>query len=162
MTAFILNINSSGKVDLPKYKEFCQLTAIRILYLNQKGAHPGVQWINMNDTVHEVLYHSWEIIELNGCKGVGALSEELIEATQYYIRHDRHHLAFQGGFIQNLKDTFRGSALRGDMKVASVVNLNHKKTARHTGGPSQYKTGFDDGRSIDEMYASIMIAEPDE
>ena len=36
------------------------------------------------------------------------------------------HQAFQGGFIQNLKDTFRGSALRGDMKVASVVNLNHK------------------------------------
>ena len=145
MTAFILNINSLGKVDLPKYKEFCQLTAIRILYLNQKGAHPGVQWINMNDTVHEVcsfkiidcsdsvindtalgneiiifefilvllptsipqvLYHSWEIIELNGCKGVGALSEELIEATQYYIRHDRHHLVIYRKAVLNLNYLF--------------------------------------------------------
>ena len=41
---------------------------------------------------NHVLYHSWELILINECKGQGALSEELLEASQYYIRYDREHL----------------------------------------------------------------------
>ena len=46
---------------------------------------------------------------INGCKGQGALSEELLEASQYYIRYDREHLVsfMTGGTVFHKDKLFR-------------------------------------------------------
>ena len=58
---------------------------------------------------HVLLYHSWELILINGCKGQGALSEELLEASKYYIRYDRELLVgfMTGGTVFHKDKLFR-------------------------------------------------------
>jgi len=96
---------------------------------------------------------------LNGCKGLGALSEELLEASQYYVRYDREHLAFQGDFFKNLVDTMRARMLAGDLKLGAILNEAYRVNRKDSGQKPPtliYTTDDDVEDSIEEMLLDLL------
>ena len=71
-------ISSRRKVDMELFPQLCEDFAICLV-----SAFP---WARMNHTLHGTVQHSAEIIELNDSFGLGALSEEGLEANNKDIR----------------------------------------------------------------------------
>ena len=59
------------------YQEFCEETSLFIA-----DAYP---WAKINHTLHGLIHHSCEIMEINNVYGLGALSEEGLEAANKHI-----------------------------------------------------------------------------
>ena len=63
-------------------------------------------WSVVSPSVHRILAHSWEVIELNNGYGLGDLSEEGLEALNKQIRNRRSHGARKDSTVNNFMDTF--------------------------------------------------------
>ena len=48
-------------------------------------------WAAVSPSVHRILAHSWEVLELNKGFGLGDMSEEGLEALNKIIRNRREH-----------------------------------------------------------------------
>ena len=63
-------------------------------------------WVVISPSVHRILAHSWERIELNGGFGLGDLSEEGLESINKFIREMRNHGARKESTEANFKDVY--------------------------------------------------------
>ena len=63
-------------------------------------------WAVISPSVHRVLAHSWEVIELNAGFGLGDLSEEGLEALNKCIREMRKSGARKDSTVNNFTDTY--------------------------------------------------------
>ena len=63
-------------------------------------------WAIISPSVHRILAHSWELIQLNDCFGLGDESEEGLEALNKFIRYLREHGARKISTEANFRDTF--------------------------------------------------------
>ena len=87
---------------------------------------PGPTWISITPTVHKVLGHSWELIELNGGFGLGSLDESGMEGCHKVLRNVRTRLSRKVSQHANLVDTIQRLWLISD----PVINME-----RHKGWP---------------------------
>ena len=63
-------------------------------------------WAAISPSVHRILAHSWEVMQLNGCYGLGDQSEEGLEALNKHIRSIRSTGARKDSTIHNITDTY--------------------------------------------------------
>ena len=63
-------------------------------------------WAVISPSVHRILAHSWEVIELNKGFGLGDLSEEGLEALNKLIREMRVHGSRKDSTVNNFSDTY--------------------------------------------------------
>ena len=60
-------------------------------------------WAAISPSVHRILAHSWEVIEMNGGYGLGDVSEEGLEALNKLIRQMRSHGARKDSTVHNFQ-----------------------------------------------------------
>ena len=63
-------------------------------------------WAVVSPSVHRILAHSWEVMELNNGFGLGDLSEEGLEALNKMIRTRREHGARKDSTENNFRDCY--------------------------------------------------------
>ena len=63
-------------------------------------------WVVVSPSVHRILAHSWEVMELNGGYGLGDLSEEGLESLNKMIRSRREHGARKDKTENNFTDCY--------------------------------------------------------
>ena len=63
-------------------------------------------WAVVSPSVHRILAHSWEVMELNNGFGLGDLSEEGLEALNKMIRSRREHGARKDSTENNFRDCY--------------------------------------------------------
>ena len=63
-------------------------------------------WAVISPSVHRILAHSWEVIQLNSGFGLGDLSEEGLEALNKLIRAMRAHSSRKDSTMNDFSDTF--------------------------------------------------------
>ena len=63
-------------------------------------------WAVISPSVHRILAHGWEVIQLNQGFGLGDLSEEGLEALNKLIREMRCHGSRKDSTVNNFTDTF--------------------------------------------------------
>ena len=63
-------------------------------------------WAAISQSVHRILAHSWQVIDMNGGFGLGDLSEEGLEALNKHIRDMRCHGSRKDSTVNNFTDTY--------------------------------------------------------
>jgi len=116
----VRTINSTGGVDIELYKDLCRDTAVKIIQLGRLSPASDKGWIVMNESIHLLLDHSWEMIEANGCCGLGRLSEEVLEAMQPIMRWLRKSRCWQGDFLKNLIQLYNHGQLNGNIELRHI------------------------------------------
>ena len=89
----------SRKIKTEELNDFCKETML--LYLSQ------FSWYPMSQSMHQILAHLAERIDLNGGTGIGELSEQGLEATNKEIRKGRNEFARKTGLEANFRDVFK-------------------------------------------------------
>ena len=125
----ILRLFSSSKsIDVKEYKKVC--TALYLLYLEsfptptppkKKNLQPvDLMWISVPPTLHKLLAHSWELIELNDCRGLKCFDESGLEANNKILRSLRLKLARKTSQADNLDDVINRLWLGSDPKINCI------------------------------------------
>ena len=104
----ILRVLSSKKhVNMEKYRLFCtELHRYLISSFPRQVHHnrPG-PWISITPSLHKVLCHSRELIEMNDECGLGSLDESGLEGNNKVLRAICTQLSRKTSQITNLRDT---------------------------------------------------------
>ena len=105
---FILRTISSQKqkIDTEVFGNICINTYVDIL--------THFKWVDLTPTVHKILAHARELINLNNGMGIGHLSEEGLEAVHKIIRRIRASWTLQTSDLANLKDLIKKVWLKSD------------------------------------------------
>ena len=109
-------INSKDFVNVDHYHSIC--TSLNV-FLRE-----SLPWVSITPTMHKLLGHTWELIELNGDKGLGVFDESGLEACNKLLRKFRIQLGRKTSQMDNLIDTFIRFWLNSDEEV----NQQRKKT----------------------------------
>ena len=117
----IIRVFCSGElVNVTEYKKLCTTLYVFILksfpHVTQK---PGT-WIIITPTVHKLLGHSWELIELNDDNGLKNWDESGLEANNKILRTIRQKLARKTSQSDNLNDVIRRLWLGSDPKAKNI------------------------------------------
>ena len=92
-------INSQKrKVNVEKLRKLCTLVNLLIV--------ETFPWASISPSVHRILAHSWERIQMNNGHGLGDESEEGLEALNKFIRKLREGGARKTSTFSNFTDTF--------------------------------------------------------
>ena len=123
----VLRLFSSSKdVNVAEFKKIC--TSLYLLYLESfppqkksKSTQPThLTWVSISPSLHKLLGHSWELIEMNGNCGLKAWDESGLEANNKILRSIRLKLARKTSQSDNLEDCINRLWLGSDPKVNNV------------------------------------------
>ena len=99
LSALVKIINSQKRrVNVEKLRELSKDVNLRFVQL--------FPWAAVSPSVHRILAHSWEVVELNGEFGLGDVSEEGLEALNKQIRRMRQSGSRKDSTENNFLDTF--------------------------------------------------------
>ena len=112
-------VSSKQKVDLTKLKDLCEAATYNII--------DNFPWIRVNHTLHGTLHHSVELIGLNDGHGLGALSEECLEANNKDIRNYLQFLSRKISPIAQLTDVMSRLLERSDPVISQLSARVHRK-----------------------------------
>ena len=113
-------INSQKRrVNVEKYRQMLTEVHIKLLQC--------FPWCAVSPSVHRILAHSWEVIELNNGFGLGNKSEEGLEALNKYIRSRRETGARKDCTLNNFMDTYNHL---WDRSRPTIVELSRKISRR--------------------------------
>ena len=99
LSATVKVINSQKRrVNIEKVRELTQDVYLAIV--------EHFPWAAVSPSVHRILAHSWEVMELNNGFGLGDLSEEGLEALNKRIRSRREHGARKNSTLSNFMDCY--------------------------------------------------------
>ena len=85
-------------------------------------------WAVVSPSVHRILAHSWEVMELNNGFGLGDLSEEGLEALNKMIRSRREHGARKDSTENNFRDCYNHLWDRSRPTIVAMEReIKHKK-----------------------------------
>ncbi len=114
------------KVHVETYKQFCTDLYVFLIQNFSRVVHkhlPG-PWISITPSLHKLLAHSWELIELNDGTGLRALDEAGLEGCNKILRAMRTKLSRKISQKANLIDTLRRMWVASD----PLVNAERRKT----------------------------------
>ena len=99
LSAAVKVINSQKRrVNTQKLRDITQEVNLKIV--------ESFPWAAVSPSIHRILAHSWEVVELNNGFGLGDLSEEGLEALNKHIRERRCHGSRKNSTEVNFEDTF--------------------------------------------------------
>ena len=111
---FIYTSDSKDEVNVDMFREFC--TETYNLILNNFN-NLETKWINITPTLHMLLAHSWELIEMNNSCGLGECSETGLENNNKFLRFFRLCLSRKNSQETNLQDCIDRLWLKSDIVV---------------------------------------------
>ena len=118
----ILRLFSSSKtIDVTEYRKLC--TTLYLLYLQSFPSPHNTEkqtWISITPSLHKLLGHSWELIELNADCGLKNFDETGLEANNKILRLIRLKLARKTSQTANLHDVINRLWLGSDPKVNNI------------------------------------------
>ena len=123
----ILRLFSSDKtINVKEYKKLC--TTLYLLFLQsfpctQKKNMVQTQqqtWISITPSLHKLLGHSWDLIEMNGDCGLKNFDESGLEANNKVLRSIRLKLSRKTSQTANLLDVINRLWLGSDPKVNNI------------------------------------------
>ena len=113
--------SSSISIYSNKFEDYCQVT--KELYHQECG------WYNMSPTLHKVLEHGPQILNLLPPElTAGMLSEEPAEASNKDTKHFQKFHAFQGDPVKKNKQVFLRMMDRSDPFMHSLFIDQHVKS----------------------------------
>ena len=84
-------------------------------------------WVEYNITVHNLIFHSAELVERNNGIALGELSEEALESCNKDVRNYREFLSRKCGHIPNLTDVFNRLFIRSDPVIRHTITQSLSK-----------------------------------
>ena len=123
LCAIVLVINSQKrKIKGDSFRVLCTDT-----YLEIRKTFP---WAIISKSLHRILGHSWERIQMNGMKGLGSESEEGLEAFNKLIRFYRAHSSRTISTEANVSDTFNHLWRLTSPLIAEMEREKRKRTPK--------------------------------
>ena len=120
LSALVKVINSQKrKVNVDKVRQLGQE-----VYLKLVQCFP---WAMISPSVHRILAHSWEVMQINCGYGLGSLSEEGLEALNKYIREMRDSGARKDSTLHNFTDTYHHLWDRSRPTIVEMERVIKKK-----------------------------------
>ena len=110
LSDIIRTVSSGRKIKVLEYKQAC--TDLNIFLLEE------LPWVSITPTIHKLLAHTWELIELNNGYGLKSWSEEGLEANNATLRLIRERLSRKFNELVNLEDCFRRLWVGSDPQVS--------------------------------------------
>ena len=115
--------SSSQNINVQEYKKVC--TTLYLLYLEsfptqseKKNPKPiDLVWISVPPSLHKLLAHSWELIDMNDGRGLKCFDESGLEANNKILRSIRLKLARKTSQAANLEDVINRMWIASDPKV---------------------------------------------
>ena len=126
MGVILAIINSSKKVRVPEFAEFCLQTSLAV---------KSVPWIKLTPSAHIVLGHSSEVIDSNNETGLLNFTESGLEANNKCLRQYRINYARKTSQFDNLTDCLNRLWDKSDpmvMKTRERLHCRHCKAQGHT------------------------------
>ena len=87
-------------------------------------------WISVPPSLHKLLAHSWELIELNDGRGLKCFDESGLEANNKILRSIRLKLARKTSQADNLQDVINRMWMASDPKV-NYIRQQTKPFCKH-------------------------------
>ena len=151
--------SSTRNVDVPAFKKFCKDTYELIL---SRFDQDKKQWIDLSPTVHALIAHAWELIELNDSTGMGRYSEAGVEHNNKVLRLLRSRLARKKSQNDNLEDCITRLWVASDPCVRAAAP--QPKCSRCTEGghftvscPTKLREPRE--RKADDEYLDVLFAD---
>ena len=128
-------VNSSEEVDCEKLGVVTRETSLLIA--------EKLPWVSVNYTLHGLLHHSVELIQMNNNMSIGSLSEEAIESNNKYVRRYLEQFSRKTNPTDQLKDAMSRLIERShpeiiyhqrqfkNIKFCSICNSSHHMTKNH-------------------------------
>ena len=130
--------SSSQSINVAEYKKVC--TSLYLLYLESfpkpvqpktKSPKPiDLMWVSVPPTLHKLLAHSWELIEMNECRGLKCFDESGLEANNKILRSIRLKLARKNSQTNNLTDTINRLWIGSD-PIINNIRLQNRPYCKH-------------------------------
>ena len=117
--AIVKLYNSSEKINVPVFKDFCFTT--KKLFLTSFNDSNNKSWIYLTKTVHGLLEHSSELLEANNCEGLGKLSESSLECNNKILRIIRMTQSRKCSQVENLNECMSRLRVRSDIRIRNAV-----------------------------------------
>ena len=117
-------INSNKKVNVDRYKQFCQEAMLLV---------KSVPWIKFTPTAHAVLAHSPQLIEQNNAHGLLNFSESGLEANNKYLRQYRINFSRKTSQEDNLTDCINRLWDKSDFRVVKILQRLQCKCCKENG-----------------------------
>ena len=119
LSATVKVINSQKRrVNIEKVRELTQDVYLAIV--------EHFPWAAVSPSVHRILAHSWEVMELNNGFGLGDLSEEGLEALNKRIRSRREHGARKDSTENNFRDCYNDMWDSSRPNIALLVAMERE------------------------------------
>lgn len=112
LSVIIRLISSSELVNVERYKHFC--TGINMSLLR------SFPWIRITPSLHKILAHSWELMDMNDAHGLKSLDESGLEGNNKILRKIRTKLARKTSQQDNLTDCLRRLWVSSDPVVNDI------------------------------------------
>ena len=155
MAVILAVINSSRKVKVCEYREFCLGTSLLI---------KSIPWIQITPSAHVVLAHSSELIDANSQTGLLNFTESGLEANNKFLRQYRVNFARKTNQFDNLSDCINRLWDKSDpmvMKLREHLHCSHCKASDHTiRSCKELKKAIHECRShFDDLLAMLTISD---
>ena len=153
LSVIIRLISSSESVNVERYKHFC--TGVHMSLLT------SFPWIRITPSLHKILAHSWELMDMNDAHGLKSLDESGLEGNNKILRKIRTKLARKTSQKDNLTDCLRRLWVSSD-PVVNDIRENTKpfcKTCGVKGHSLRYckkNTCLQPLRSDDALFESLL------
>ena len=102
---------SSESVNVQQYKDFCTQLYLHLIdsFPRQRRSEKNLAgpWISITPTLHKLLAHSWELIELNNSEGLKRLDESGMEGCNKILRRIRMNLSRKTSQNESNVDSLR-------------------------------------------------------
>lgn len=123
LCAAVKIVNSQKrKVNVEKFRDMTLEVYVKLMQC--------FPWCAVSPSVHRILAHSWEVIELNDSHGLGNLSEEGLEALNKYIRSRRETGARKDSTMHNFMDTFNHLWDRSRPTIVEIARKIKRRTPK--------------------------------
>ena len=90
-------------------------------------------WASVPETLHRFLGHSWQVMERNGSRGLGHLSEEGLEALHKLVRRYRLTNARKTSLSDAIQDIMTRLLIRSDPTVRAAARVITCSNCSETG-----------------------------
>lgn len=132
LSVIIRVFSSSEDVNVTEYKKLCSELYLYLIqsFPRVSDIHLNGPWISITPSLHKLLAHSWELIELNGDIGLLSLDESGLEGSNKILRGIRTKLSRKTSQNANLADSIRRLWLGSDPKV-NFVRSKTKPFCKH-------------------------------
>ena len=116
LSVIIRLLSSNERIDVKKYKDLCTQVNLDLIEsfpsLSARGS-----WVSITPSLHKLLGHSWEFIEMNREQGLKSLDESGLEGNNKILRRIRTKLARKTSQDENLVDTLRRMWVGSDPSI---------------------------------------------